>query len=269
MLSYCTESLIINRKSIKRPTQINISVFLLVHQCARAMIYLWIVATLIITLPLLKLLALNHFLLLVLNPQFHPCQVWQVLYQFLVCLYYRFRIISLRYVIYLANDGTIAPQVSVDDPSPPCREEANKWTGFKIVGDNLDKTVRPRYMRLDRQTESLHYFHSFAVKNRVDFRSLSDIPPNQCQHPNRDLLAKLLPSTNDIQTMHSLFGVHITRILVEHLPFMKPFADVVSWHIPHEFSSEMAQKSEVVSAFSKAEINSKCYISTLLHYRFH
>ena len=32
-----------------------------------------------------------------------------------------------------------------------------EWTGFKIVGDNIDKTVHPRHMRSDRQTISLHY----------------------------------------------------------------------------------------------------------------
>ena len=29
------------------------------------------------------------------------------------------------------------------------------WNGFKIVGDNVDKNVKPRYMRLNRQTCSL------------------------------------------------------------------------------------------------------------------
>ena len=55
-----------------------------------------------------------------------------------------------------------SPQNPNADSAPPA-----EWTGFKIVGDNIDKTVRPRHMRSDRQAESLHYFHSYAVKDRV------------------------------------------------------------------------------------------------------
>lgn len=53
----------------------------------------------------------------------------------------------------------------------------SQWSGFKIVGDNLDKTVKPRHMRSDHQNVSLHYFHSIAVKDRIDFSNLPDTPP--------------------------------------------------------------------------------------------
>lgn len=39
-----------------------------------------------------------------------------------------------------------------------------KWHGFKVVGDNIDKTVKPRYMRGDAGGQSLHYFDSYAVR---------------------------------------------------------------------------------------------------------
>ena len=43
--------------------------------------------------------------------------------------------------------------------------------------------------------------------------------------------------------MYTLF----IRILVKHIPFMKvAFADVVEWHIHHEFYEEMGKKSNVV-----------------------
>ena len=34
---------------------------------------------------------------------------------------------------------------------------------FKLCGDNLDTTVKVRYMRSDKGNRSLHYFHSYAV----------------------------------------------------------------------------------------------------------
>ncbi len=54
-----------------------------------------------------------------------------------------------------------------------CAEQSvEQWPGFKIVGDNIDKNVRPSYQRLDRQTQSLCYFHSYAVRNNLDLSAV-------------------------------------------------------------------------------------------------
>ena len=45
----------------------------------------------------------------------------------------------------------------------------------KIVGDNIDKNIRPSMQRLTHQTRSLHHFHSYAMKDRVDWSKVSDI----------------------------------------------------------------------------------------------
>ena len=31
------------------------------------------------------------------------------------------------------------------------------WDGFKIVGDNIDKNIRPSFQRCNYQTKSFHY----------------------------------------------------------------------------------------------------------------
>lgn len=68
--------------------------------------------------------------------------------------------------------------VSIEDKE----SSEQTWCGFKIVGDNIDKNIRPSYQRIDRQTQSLHYFHSFAVHDRIDLSTYSDqaptIPPS-------------------------------------------------------------------------------------------
>uniref|UniRef100_A0A1X7T9Q8 DUF6589 domain-containing protein n=1 Tax=Amphimedon queenslandica TaxID=400682 RepID=A0A1X7T9Q8_AMPQE len=38
---------------------------------------------------------------------------------------------------------------------------------FKIVGDNIDKNINPRYRRTNNKVKSLHYYHSYAVLHRV------------------------------------------------------------------------------------------------------
>ena len=50
--------------------------------------------------------------------------------------------------------------------------------GYHICGDNIDKMIRRRHLRSDRENISLHYFHSFAAENRVNFSEFSDIRPD-------------------------------------------------------------------------------------------
>ena len=57
---------------------------------------------------------------------------------------------------------------------PTVPEILSAWCGFTLVGDNIDKTVRRRHQLMDRTTQSLHYFNSYAVRDRVDFSSLDD-----------------------------------------------------------------------------------------------
>lgn len=52
---------------------------------------------------------------------------------------------------------------------------------FKICGDNIDKTVKRRYMCSDKGNLSLHAFHSYAVLDRIDLSDLPDSLPPTCQ----------------------------------------------------------------------------------------
>ena len=61
-----------------------------------------------------------------------------------------------------------------DQPQGLSSPESSQWTGFKIVGDNVDKNVRPTLQLLTHQTKYLHHFHSYAVKDRVNLSSASD-----------------------------------------------------------------------------------------------
>ena len=140
--------------------------------------------------------------------------------------------------------GRLAPASS----SPTTQDDLHTaCIGFKLVGDNIDKTVKPRYMTSERQTQSLHYFHSYAVRDRVDCSNLSDSPPSTTCPPIDELCQKLLPSKNDTEALNTNFATHVARILINNLPAMKfAFDDVVDWHIIHQYYAEMGKKSEVV-----------------------
>ena len=121
-----------------------------------------------------------------------------------------------------------------------------EWIQISCV--NLDKNVRPRYRRIDHPTESLHFFQYYAVKDRVNLMNVPDIP-NPCLHkPISDIdLNTILPSSADHQVMLHNFGILVSRILVEDLPYFNmTFEGVVTKHIDHCYSKEMAQRSETV-----------------------
>ena len=121
------------------------------------------------------------------------------------------------------------------------------YTSMKLVGDNLDKEVVPREMRSDYQKRSLHYFHAYAVKDRIDLSEVSD------QKVQPDLqsiqLTELLPTGDDEDILRRNFTILICRVLIKHMQYFAPFNKAIDKHIQHDFSSQMSQKSEVVSVY--------------------
>ena len=103
--------------------------------------------------------------------------------------------------------STLSPDPQVTDLSP-------SWVGFKIVGDNIDKTVRPRHQTLSSCTQSLHYFHAFAVQDRIDASNMSD------SKPNLDLSSlpytQLLSYADDLKEIKSNCVVLLSRVLVKY-----------------------------------------------------
>ena len=122
--------------------------------------------------------------------------------------------------------------------------------GYKIVGDNIDGTINPRYMRSNRQTESWHYYHSFAVQDRIDFTGLSDQQPEKPTAASiDDIMNKILPSTctDDDDALKINFKTYIGRVLITNCKFFQiAFSDLYVHHIPHQYEKEMAAKSNVV-----------------------
>ena len=85
--------------------------------------------------------------------------------------------------------GSTNPQTSSDEQQQivgrnnPQQDEmssqqtVSSWHGFKVVGDNIDKNFHPSFSRSDRKTQSPHYFHYYAVLDRLDLSSCSDDIP--------------------------------------------------------------------------------------------
>ena len=79
--------------------------------------------------------------------------------------------------------------------------------GFKIVGDNVDKNVKASFQRHEIKSQSLHYFHCYAVRDRVSTDSFSDLTPVTCV-PDP---AQLLPSLEDLECVRQEMSVLLSR----------------------------------------------------------
>jgi len=84
---------------------------------------------------------------------------------------------------------------------------SSTWSGFKIVVDNIDKNLRRSFQRCDRQTVSLHYFHSCAVVDRIDFSHLSDVAPESVVIDP----STILPNAADLDAIKREFQVLVSR----------------------------------------------------------
>lgn len=121
---------------------------------------------------------------------------------------------------------------------------------YKLVGDNIDKDVKPRQMRFDNQTRSLHYFHTYALKDRVDLSSLSDKPHPLPVDIKAIDLTELLPDKADDKCLQKNFAVLMARVICKYVPFFSRYGQAVERHIEHKYSHEMSLKSVVVSYYT-------------------
>lgn len=80
------------------------------------------------------------------------------------------------------------------------------WKGYKIVGNNIDKNVRRSFERAHQTTRSLHYFHSYAVLDRIDLSTASDDPSTKEIN-----FYELLHSQVDIANLKASFVILISR----------------------------------------------------------
>ena len=46
-------------------------------------------------------------------------------------------------------------------------------TGYKLVFDNWDTNIRPRYMRSDSQTKSFHFVQAYGVHDRINYSAFT------------------------------------------------------------------------------------------------
>jgi len=112
---------------------------------------------------------------------------------------------------------------------------------YIIVGDNIDKTVSPHHITVDRQCQSLHNFHAYAVMDCTNFHGVANNEPMLSL-----LLSTFLPDRKDCNEVQHNYAILLGHELTQTVPYFKLFTDCIPKHIDRKYSKEMATKSTVV-----------------------
>ena len=137
---------------------------------------------------------------------------------------------------------------------------------FKFWGDNVDKSRRVRDLRSDHLGAMLHMFSLIVGKSRT--------PAPELSHRGQlSLISEVpeelfLPNSSDVEKVKGNLVKIVSRILTRYISALVPFAKIVPKHILHQYSREMAQKSEVfaLDVLMKNEAKHKDMIDILKKY---
>ena len=121
------------------------------------------------------------------------------------------------------------------------RLEAGEYVQF--IADNVDKRKSVRDVRSDSQAKLHHMYSMIAVKARIP-------PPTVDRFTPIDLekipISTFLPSISDIQSLRRNLVILINRILCKYIKGLACISDVVSKHILHTHTDNMAKKSDTI-----------------------
>jgi hypothetical protein len=99
---------------------------------------------------------------------------------------------------------------------PPIR---SGYPTYKLVGDNIDKHVKPREMRVDVPAETLHFVNVYAVHDRVDMSKLPDSP----LLPDIGSIAVEDPTAGDHKAISNNSAILAGHVLKKYMPFFTRF----------------------------------------------
>lgn len=116
-------------------------------------------------------------------------------------------------------------------------------TVYQVTGDNLDLSIRAKYMSLTRRNQSLHWFNLVATDERFPVpHDLSEQTP-RCSVMDVDNTSFIL-NTCELESIRKDLIVLAARTLTTHLKGLLPFSEIVPSHIKHDFSDVAAKKSK-------------------------
>ncbi len=128
------------------------------------------------------------------------------------------------------------------EPEEGSEQEAHLETlCFQLTGDNLDISIKTKYMTIDRRNKSLHWFNMIATNERIVDCHLPTARP-RCSILSVPDTA-FLPSLDDHAYLRKEFAIMVERIITKYMPGFSHFAKYVVNHIEHQYTKQASKKS--------------------------
>ena len=108
----------------------------------------------------------------------------------------------------------------------------------------MDKQRRVRDLRSNNTGQMVHMFSILVGQSRTPAPELLHIG-GDISVLDRLSTQSFLPSISDVGKVKENLVTIISRVLTRYITSLVPFAKIVQQHIHHQYSAEMAQKSEV------------------------
>ena len=122
--------------------------------------------------------------------------------------------------------------------------KSSEFSIYRIVADNVDLEITSRIQPKEKSNRSLHWNHQFVLLDKV-------CPPYSKISEDCAKKMQFIDLQPDMQVQQNLVGrmaILVSRVITNYLKAFQPLKNVVVHHIPHRYSEEMANKSDLVSS---------------------
>jgi hypothetical protein len=146
------------------------------------------------------------------------------------------------------KSDSIESQITMAESGSTERGDINPVKNVKrieVLGDNLDLTISPAHMTVDRQRKSLHWFLLMVKQNRVSYEDATD-PSNDPQPNIMDIGTQTwVPDEDQRQHLKQNFIFHVSQVLTKYVKELNSVA--YPEFINHTFIHLTKQKSTVLN----------------------
>ena len=119
---------------------------------------------------------------------------------------------------------------------------------IEIIGDNLDVSIAPKVMTIDKQRKSLHWFLTMVKQRSVTYEDLNIQGPAPAQESILDILSSnYIPTEEQMQSVKKNFVFHVSHILLEYIKFIQEANIHYPEYISHPFIEKTKTKSTVLN----------------------
>ncbi len=144
------------------------------------------------------------------------------------------------------HDETEESMLSITEETPMTLHDAAQDTvpGFSLVYDNTQWETTARHQGKNKNKMTI-VTNALAVEHRVPAAKCEDRTVDAHDIP----VDTYVQQEPDDETLAEYALSEIDKAIVGNVPHFKGYKDVAVWHVPHQHSREMAEKSKVVSPY--------------------